>query len=341
MDIVPVMIVTLCRYEHFVRCVQSLKRNELAKKTELYIGLDYPLKQNHWEGYRKICSYLDKGIDGFKDVHVIKHERNLGPTENYKAVRSEIYRKHDGYIYMEDDNEVSSNFLEYINQCMNYYENDANVLAVSGYMYPVDTTGMKGNVIALDTYFSCFGYGVYRRADEVFDQNINMSNFTHMYQNRKMMNKLRKVSANQYGNFVKGMLEYTGDELIREGEIRERDLSYGLYMFFNGYKMIFPKVSKIRNFGFDGSGVNCGVQQHNDKTTYREYDFSRQEIDLDEHFQMTCVDSDMTSIDWNERLAHFFEIPKKEMYVTMFSYYLSLFMGRERVAKLIKKIGKR
>ena len=56
MDIVPVMIVTLCRYEHLVRCIDSLRRNKLAVETELYIGLDYPLKQEHWEGYNKICA---------------------------------------------------------------------------------------------------------------------------------------------------------------------------------------------------------------------------------------------------------------------------------------------
>lgn len=339
MNSIPVMIVTLCRYEHFVRCIQSLKNNMLAQETELYIGLDYPLKQGHWSGYQKIETYLENGIDGFKTVHVIKHKKNLGPTKNYEAVRNEIYKRHDSYIYIEDDNEVSPNFLEYMNQCMNYYKNDTNVLAVSGYMYPIDSSGSKGNIISLNTYFSCFGYGVYRRTDELFKKDINMRNFLCMYHNRKMMNKLRRTSANQYGNFVKGMLEYTGNELIYDGEIRERDLSYGLYMFFYGYKMIFPTVSKMRNRGFDGSGTNCS-SQCSDKVVYREYDFAQQKIDLEEHFKMTYDDNDMTSIDWNRRLAHFFCVPKREMLVTMLAYYLSLLIGRKNVAKLIKIIRK-
>lgn len=341
MEMIPVMIVTLCRYEHLVRCIDSLKRNMLAAETELYIGLDYPLKEGHWEGYRAICAYLEKGIEGFKEVHIMKRAVNLGPAENYRVTRNEIYKKHDAYIYMEDDNEVSPNYLEYMNKCMNYYKDDTRVLAVSGYMYPIDTSGTEGNHLLLDTYYSCFGHGVYRRSDELFDQNITMSNFEKIYRDRKMMERLRKASVNQYGNFVKGMLQYTGDELIRDGEIRKLDLTYGLYMFFHGYKMVFPVASKVRNHGFDGSGENCGVQGQKGKDNYREYDFSQQDIDLSEEFELKYVKADMETIDWNERLSHFFTVPKKEMYRTMAAYYLSLIFGIKTVTKLITKIRKR
>lgn len=332
---VPVMIVTLCRYQHLVRCIDSLRRNKLAADTELYIGLDYPLKEQHWEGYRAICAYLENGLQGFKKVHIIKRVANLGPAENYRALREEIYREHDAYIYMEDDNEVSPNYLEYMNKCMNYYRDDEKVLAVSGYMYPIDISETQGNHIFLSTYYSCFGHGVYRRADELFDRDITMNHFVNIYRDRKKMKKLLKASANQYGNFVKGMLQYTGDELIRDGEIRKLDLTYGLYMFFNGYKMVFPVVSKVRNHGFDGSGENCGVQGQKGKDNYREYDFAKQDIDLGEDFELRYIESDMETIDWNERLSRFFAVPKKEVYRTMAAYYLSLFLGITTVTKLI------
>lgn len=38
----PVIIPTLCRYEHFKECLESLSRCTWAEKTEVYIGLDYP-----------------------------------------------------------------------------------------------------------------------------------------------------------------------------------------------------------------------------------------------------------------------------------------------------------
>ena len=50
----PVLIPTLCRDEHFIRCIESLKRNAWAKYTDIYIALDFPCKESHWDGYNKI-----------------------------------------------------------------------------------------------------------------------------------------------------------------------------------------------------------------------------------------------------------------------------------------------
>ena len=47
----PVIIPTLCRFEHFNRCIESLSKCTWAEYTEVYIGLDYPAKESHWGGY--------------------------------------------------------------------------------------------------------------------------------------------------------------------------------------------------------------------------------------------------------------------------------------------------
>lgn len=52
-DYTPIMIPTLCRYEHFRRCLESLQRRTHANETDVYVGLDYPAKESHWDGYKK------------------------------------------------------------------------------------------------------------------------------------------------------------------------------------------------------------------------------------------------------------------------------------------------
>lgn len=51
-----------------------------AEETEVYIGLDYPLKESHWEGYKKIEQYLNslKKTHLFKTLHVVIRSTNLG-----------------------------------------------------------------------------------------------------------------------------------------------------------------------------------------------------------------------------------------------------------------------
>ena len=134
-DYAPVFIPTLCRYEHFKRCVDSLSRCIGAKHTILIIGLDYPLKEIHWDGYHKIKEYIPS-ISVFKEVIVLERTENYGSKKNGDEAFKYIYERYDRMILTEDDNEFSPNFLEYINKGLVQYKNNPNVFAICGYMYP-------------------------------------------------------------------------------------------------------------------------------------------------------------------------------------------------------------
>jgi len=56
----PVVIPTLNRHTHFKCCVESLATCTNADRTDLFIFLDYPLKDVHWEGYELIKAYTAK-----------------------------------------------------------------------------------------------------------------------------------------------------------------------------------------------------------------------------------------------------------------------------------------
>ena len=62
MTYAPIIIPTLNRIEHLTRCIESLRKNRLADKTDLYIALDYPPSQKYEEGYEKVKAYLENGI---------------------------------------------------------------------------------------------------------------------------------------------------------------------------------------------------------------------------------------------------------------------------------------
>ena len=99
-NLAPVTIPTLCRYEHFKRCIESLSRCTLADKTEVYVALDYPAKESHWNGYNKIKDYLLSHKEdnlGFKKLIVIQRSRNygLGEEGNIMTLRKEIFSKYE------------------------------------------------------------------------------------------------------------------------------------------------------------------------------------------------------------------------------------------------------
>lgn len=336
----PVMIPTLCRDTHFIRCIESLKRNKYAKCTDLYIGLDYPAKDSHIPGYQKICAYLDKGIEGFLSVTILRHTENKGSSENSRLLREKIFETHDRYIFSEDDNEFSPNYLEYMNKCLMAYQHDDTVLAVTGFNYPIDIAKFAGNVYTNNIYFAAFGYGIWKDKWEQLNQEITPKLLHSAYKNSHFMKTFRKQGANQYCNFVKGMLGYTND-LFQNDTLRIIDLSCGIYMLITGKRMIFPVISKVRNWGYDGSGQNCSALLFNEsqKITHRNFNCDCQQLDSDTDFEQILPEEKLSQVEINQLTSAFFEVSKKELLRVQFAYYLSRILGINLTKKIVSLLS--
>lgn len=337
----PVIIPTLCRYEHFKRCVESLQKNDYAKYTDLYIGLDYPAKEAHVQGHDKIKEYLSKGIKGFKNVVIIEHDSNVGSSANAKKIKEEAFLKHDKYIFTEDDNEFAPNYLEYMNKCLIKYKDDPSVQAITGYRYPHVECKVNGNVFASQIYYAAFGCGTWKSKMQNMFETLTVPYFEQLYTNGQFMKELRNVSPNQYCNFVKGMLGYT--KLVQGGKIWRCDMIYGIYMFSQGKRMIFPQISKVRNHGYDGTGINCGDLNYNSnkRITHRNFDISCQVLDSNSAFDEINEEKELKQIEVEKMLEQFFEIPAKELMRTEIAYLISKIIGLTNTRKLIQLMYKK
>lgn len=262
----PVLIPTLNRYVHFKRCVESLSRCTYADQTELYIALDYPLNETHWEGYNKICDYI-KEIKGFKDVIITKRDNNFGVRDNTRDVRKTIFEKYDRMIMSEDDNEFSPNFLAFVNWGLEKYKDDDRIFAVCGYNYPIDMSGYDKEYYFANEY-SAWGCGIWKKKWEYVQTNIFTNEYLQSIFNS--FSKLRMILSKRI-EILLG-LKKCKDENIILG-----DTVITSYLYLNNLFSVFPKISKVRNWGHDGSGINCGTMTDNNI-------FNRQEIDNNTDF---------------------------------------------------------
>lgn len=258
----PVVIPTLCRFEHFKRCVESLSKCTGADKTELYIGLDYPSKDSHLDGYNKICSYIPK-ISGFKNVIVIKRDKNYGAIRNSKELILHVKPNYETYIFSEDDNEFSPNFLEYINKGLIKYKNDPNIIAICGYAEPrVDYKQFSKfpyNAYPMVGY-NAWGVGVWFHKKPV-EQDPD-----------EILGSIRRVAQvvkNGHGIAIHRLF-------MRKRTNAVGDLMWRIYCATNKKYCIFPKISKVRNWGFDESASNCSSLLSN---------YKDMEIDSDNSFE--------------------------------------------------------
>ena len=258
----PIIIPTLNRYEHLKRCIESLKRNKQACDTELYISVDYPPTEKYRMGYEKVKEYLKTdGVTGFKDVFIYYQEENLGPGENACFLRRQVYQKYDCFIFSEDDNEFSSNFLEYINKGLEIFREDKDILAICGYRNDKPWVFKQGNVAKVDL-FHAWGYATWRdKIEECIDW-ICRDNFIALMKDSDFCKKLYKNRYKLFCNLVDALLANPSDcssvYIDKKGDICEIDYTIAIYLAAYKKYVIIPRISKVRNWGYDGSGVNCG-----------------------------------------------------------------------------------
>lgn len=266
----PVLIPTLCRFDHFKQCIESLSHCIWADKTEVFIGLDYPSKESHWDGYNKIKNYLETATLGFKKLHVIVREKNYGTTgqnSNALTLRRQVFKQFDRVILTEDDNIFSPNFLIYLNRGLEKFQDDRSVFAVIGYrhFYPIkmsDNTFFRQNV-----EFCAWGYGIWRnRYESLPPCDYFIKNFS--------FKKLFSIKRDLGGNLALKYWSYYFRPFSAW-----YDIPMGVYTYLMGMDLIMPtKASLVRNLGWDGTGENCTgpdslVQQHMTQNMADDTDF--------------------------------------------------------------------
>lgn len=249
----PVLIPTLNRYEHFKRCVESLSACTHADKTDLFIFLDYPLTEKHWDGYRKIEKYVGD-IRGFKSVNVIKRAKNYGAVKNLFDSISEMFKQYDTIILSEDDNEFSIDFLSFVNQGLEIYKERDDIFSISGYNYPVFIPENYRQDIYIWMGFSAWGVGIWKEkwAKVDFSERGGIKNVREFLINLNDVIKLNKI-ANHYIPALFHILKQNC--LIADGYICR-------HQFLNKMYSVFPTLSRVRNIGHDGSGINCGFMKN-------------------------------------------------------------------------------
>ena len=284
-----VLVPTLCRHEHLEKCLNSLMKNPWACYVDLYIGLDYPAKESHWPGYREILKLMDKDYSMFRSFHLFKRPTNYGEDKNFNDLYQEAVKDHEQFIFMEDDTEFSENYLEYMLKALDYFRDDPDVISVSGYAYPVRfKTEENCSIISQNAIFNMWGAGFWKDKYEVCKKDIEedlclIRDFSYNIRHYNFS----RYRRTDYINCVAGV--DPDDRDVRKlcyMFTSTTDIAMGVYMQIKGKYQAMPRVSKVRNNGFDGTGLYCQAIKHtkSKRITSDTYDYSRQPIDRRKNF---------------------------------------------------------
>lgn len=241
-NIAPVLIATVNRYEHLKNCIYSLQQCELATETHLFVALDYPPTKEYVEGFLKIKSFL-KRVTGFKEVTVIERQENFGTHKNIRAAMAHILEKYKNIIFTEDDNEFSQDFLLYLNAGLCEYEHNEKVFSICGYGYPIELEDYNNDVYFYNG-FSAWGYATWKEKYQKVDWSIDK---LEIFISNK--NNLKKISSKVLLKNLRKMVKTR--KVLGDAYLCYHQARYGMVS-------VFPVISRVRNHGHDGSGVNGG-----------------------------------------------------------------------------------
>lgn len=258
----PVVIGTLSRFEHFKRCIKSLEDNSWAKFTEIYISVDYPPENKYIEGNNAIIEFLKKHKMNFYKTNIIYQNENLGATENYEFLVALAFEHYDRVIVLEDDIEVSPNFLEYMDKALEFGSEKEEVFCVStGTRWLKIPEKMNGTAYMVQNGES--GYGIYRDKRKKMMEEVTEQWLEALIHDSRKMIKIFKNNKSFFYLFINNYVINQDRNLYfrKDGTVRTIDIVNQIYTIVNNMCGILPTVVKCRNWGLDGSGQNAGRRE--------------------------------------------------------------------------------
>ena len=262
----PIVIFTYNRLDTLELVIKSLQKNILADKTDLFIFSDYARKEKDIESVNRVRSFLHS-VDGFRSVTIIERKENYGLAKNIIEGVTEIIDKYEKVIVLEDDLITCRNFLCYMNQALDFYENDERIFAISGYTGNLPSLEKLEDEGYLSYRPSSWGWATWKR--EWIKNDWKVKDFDAFIQNKNAIK-----TFNRGGIDMTRMLKHC---------IEGKNHSWAIRWSYTMYKLdkycFYPKISKIQNVGFGEEATNCtGVdiyQTNLDKSENCDFKFNK------------------------------------------------------------------
>ncbi|HTF29275.1 MAG TPA: glycosyltransferase family 2 protein [Flavitalea sp.] len=239
----PILLFTYNRLKHTTNTIEALTKNKLAHNSELIIFSDAAKTDADEEKVNNVRQYL-KTVSGFKQVSVIERDRNFGLGNNIIAGVSHVMNTAGKAIVLEDDLIVSPYFLEFMNDGLEMYEKNTDVISIHGYTYPVKTD-------LPETFFikgaDCLGWATWTRGWKLFEKDGTV-----------LLNEL--INRNKTKEFdFNGAFPFT--QMLRDQIIGKNNswaVRWYASAFLKNMLTLYPAKSLVYHAGGDGSGTNTG-----------------------------------------------------------------------------------
>ena len=240
----PIALFVYNRPEHTRQTIEALRENSLARQSDLVIFSDAPKNPKASAAVAEVREHI-RTVDGFKSVTIVEREENWGLARSIISGVTLLCEKYGRAIVLEDDLVSSPFFLTFMNEALDLYAGNSEVMHISGSTYPVEIDERS------TSYFLkiplCWGWATWDRAWSKFSKDI------------AVMERFTPAMISRF-NFDGTNPTYWGQlQANRDGRINTWFIFWYAHLFLTNGLALFPKQSLLQNIGMDGTGVPCDV----------------------------------------------------------------------------------
>jgi hypothetical protein len=278
-EFAPVVLFVFKRVDSARGLIESLLNNREASSTDLYIFSDGPRNENETAPVSKVREYIHS-IEGFKSVNITCAPVNKGLANSIINGVTSVLNTHGKVIVVEDDLLVSNNFLQFMNQALEYYKNNEKVLSISGFTYPIKKR--IGDDIYLTRRICSTGWATW--VDKWLKVDWEIQDFTSFMQNRTEQRRFNRMGSDLTGLLYKQM----------QGKVDSWAIRWCYHQFKNDLHTVYPTVSKVKIFGLDEMATHTNLKWNRYETVLDEsgniqFNFTN-EVQLDPFYVKQFVD---------------------------------------------------
>jgi len=264
----PIILFAFNRPEHTRRTLSALKQNYLADSSLLFIYVDGPKADFTDDQMQKINAVKEVAQEQqwCSEVKIIESKANKGLAVSITEGVTEIVNKFGSVIVLEDDLVPDQWFLKFMNDALTVYENENDVVCVTGYIYPVNKP-LPNNFFLKGT--DCWGWATWKRGWDIFEND-----------GTKLLIELETKNLISDFDFYDSypFLQMLKDRIVRKNN--SWSILWHASAYLNNKYTLYPGHSLIHNIGFDGSGTHCGTSTNFDvRLLHKELKVERMNID--------------------------------------------------------------
>ena len=252
MNFAPIIIFCYNRPIHLKALIDSLLLNSLAKESHLFIFSDGFKGKSDFSDVMLVRDVI-KNIEGFKKITIVERSYNFGLGNSVIDGVSRVFEEYDNVIVLEDDLLVSSDFLQFMNEGLLFYENESRIFCVSGFNFKFQLPKTYLDEVYVLPRICSYGWGTWK--DRWSKVDWSMEYFPQFIEDKSQREMYEKGGEDLTLILLKQYLGYYESWAIR----------WDYNRFLSNAYCVYPVFPKVINRGADGSGTNDSIFIRNNR----------------------------------------------------------------------------